>query len=141
MDELAALRYCAEVLAERQKADPARAWLWTIKRKTALHFIRGLERPGIRRHARFWRIRNAVWASLGARREERGPVEPPADAAVLTEQELELIRQTHPLLQDTRSTSRGACLHSHCQWYIEIKEKVGAFAESWQGHRGQPSEQ
>jgi hypothetical protein len=136
MDELAAVKYCVEVLEAREEADPARAWLWGLKRKVALYCLRALDDGGGRRHWRLARRRKALAARLGLRREPAAPPASAREAQPLTEEEKQLIRQTHPLLQDTRARSPHAGLGSHCQWYIEIRRKVGAFAEAWKERHG-----
>jgi hypothetical protein len=139
MDELAALRYCVEVLEAREKADPARAWLWSLKRKVALYCVRALEGAGGRRRTRLSRLRRAVAAGLGFRARPPVPASVQHDTQVLTEEDKQLIRQTHPLLLDARARSPSAGLEGHCHWFIQIRQKVGAFADAWKEHHGQPT--
>ncbi|MBM4041267.1 MAG: hypothetical protein FJ290_22420 [Planctomycetes bacterium] len=141
MDELAALRYCVEVLEARGKADPARAWLWAIKRKVALYCVRALEGGGGRRHTRLARLRRAVAARLGFREKPPASAEGQRQAEPLTDEEKQLTRRTHPLLQDTRSRSLDAGFLSHCKWYADIRQKVAAFADTWKEHHSRPTGQ
>jgi predicted dehydrogenase len=111
LDELAVLRYCSQVLNTRMMAGGARAWQWESKRKLALYFIRILEHSEPKPDVPHSRVR-------------------------LSETEKDLILRSHPLLQETEPTSTSACLHAHCEWYDQIRDKVNRFSEAWKQDHG-----
>ena len=98
MHRLAILRYCREVLAERQNSDRWQGWFWGIRRKVIEYWIAVLER-------------------------ESG--EP---APELSADEKQAVRRSHPLLASRPVTSSAALeldrdwqieLHRRVERYVE----------------------
>jgi hypothetical protein len=98
MHRLAILRYCREVLAERQTSDRWQGWFWGIRRKVIEYWIAVLER------------------------------EPGEPVPELSADEKYVVRRSHPLLASRPVTSAAAReldrdwqieLHHRVERYVE----------------------
>jgi hypothetical protein len=129
MDESGA-RYIVDVLQAREHEGVTRRWLWSAKKKAALYFVRALEQQVSPRRARFGRIRERLSSWLGLSSRSPGPAEIARDSPPLTDEEKDFIFRTHPLLQNAGAVSPRACLQSHRQWHIDIRNRVSEFLGS-----------
>ena len=98
MHRLAILRYCRDVLAERQSSDKWQGWFWGIRRKVIEYWIAVLER------------------------------EPGGPAPELSDEEKHAVRRSHPLLASRPVTTGAALqldrdrqieLHRRVERYVE----------------------
>jgi hypothetical protein len=98
MHRLAILRYCRDVLIERQQSDKWQGWFWGIRRKVIEFWIAVLER------------------------------EPAGQVPELSADEKQAVRRSHPLLASRPVTSAAALkldrdwqieLHRRVERYIE----------------------
>lgn len=139
IDRLAALRFCVCVLDARAREDATLAWLWRIKGDVARHLIRGLETPLRRPAFTFASWTEIVSGIVGRRTSHPHPMPPPSDGAELTEQQKQIIRQTHPLLQISESAYCGTPRRIYGPRGIgtspELKERVDRFVETDRRHR------
>ncbi len=101
MSRLSVLKYCCEVLAQRESTDPNLRWFWTIRRKVANYCRAYVE-------------------------EREGPSgqQPP-----LTSQEKRHIETTHPLLEGREGSSHSAAQPSE-EWIDELRKRVFAYVET-----------
>ena len=134
IDRLAALRFCVCVLDARAREVATFAWLWRIKGDVARHLIRGLETPPRRPT-----FTSASWTEIvswivGRKTSHPNPMPPPSDAAQLTEQQKQIVRQSHPLLQISESAYCGTPRRLSGPHGIgtspELKERVDRFVET-----------
>ncbi len=101
MHQLAVLRFCRDVLAERQTGDKWQGWFWAIRHKVIQFWIARLEREQTR-----------------------------ADCVPeLSPEERRAVRDSHPLLA-ARSISPGAVLKIDTLWQVELQGRVRRFVES-----------
>ncbi len=106
MHSLAVLRYCRDVLTERQQRDPWQGWFWGIRRKVLDYWIARLEHED----------------------SESGIV------AELNADEREAIRRSHPLLA-SRPTASGSAIEIDRSWQIELRDRVQRYLDAVKGHR------
>ena len=88
------LRYCIEILSEREREDPGRAWLWRLKKKVALYQIGLPETPQ------------------------------ECDPRPLTDADRSEIRRNHPLLQNTKIRARKKPDKGDTAWFKRMRERV-----------------
>ncbi|HEY3966116.1 MAG TPA: hypothetical protein VGM05_16265 [Planctomycetaceae bacterium] len=106
MHSLAVLRYCRDVLTERQQRDPWQGWFWGIRRKVLDYWIARLER------------------------EDPGS----ATIADLNVDEREAIRRSHPLLM-SRTNATGSAIEIDRSWQAELRDRVQRYLDAVKGHR------
>ncbi|MBS0264330.1 MAG: hypothetical protein JSS02_20500 [Planctomycetes bacterium] len=100
MHPLAVLRYCREVLSERQRRDSWQGWYWGLRRKIVNYLIAGLERD-----------------LAGDQIPE------------LTVAERDLLRESHPLLS-LRAGPGTEFRGSEPEWLAELRVRVQRYVDS-----------
>lgn len=105
MNPLAVLRYCRDVLSERQEHDPWQGWFWGIRCKVLDYWIARLERE----------------TEAGATTE-------------LTSAEQQEIRSSHPLLM-SRAPSSGIAAERDFHWRTELRARVERYLAAVKAHR------
>jgi hypothetical protein len=101
MHQIAVLRFCRDVLAERQKTDKWQGWFWAIRRKVIEYWIARLER-------------------------DRKPGEVVAE---LSPDEQQAVRKSHPLLA-ARPVMSGSLLKIDMLWQVELQGRVRRYVEA-----------
>ena len=101
MHQIAILRFCRDVLAERQKTDKWQGWFWAIRRKVIEYWIARLERDN----------------------------EPAETVPELTPEEQQAVRRSHPLLA-SRPVMSGSILKIDSLWQVELQGRVRRYVES-----------
>jgi hypothetical protein len=94
MHPLAVLRYCREVLSERNRRDRGHAWIWGMRHKVVVFLVSRLERD--------------VDTS---------------DVRDLTEAEKEIVRKSHPLL-GFRSVADIEPRIREREWLADLRQRV-----------------
>ena len=95
MHPIAVLRFCRDVLKERQSTDKWQGWFWGIRRKVIEYWIARLER-------------------------DQDPAETFPE---LTPEEQQSVRSSHPLLA-ARPVIAGSVLKLDAWWQIELQGRV-----------------
>lgn len=95
MHQIAVLRFCRDVLKERQRTDKWQGWFWGIRRKVIEFWIARLER-------------------------DQDPAEMVPE---LTFEEQQSVRSSHPLLA-ARPVMAGSVLKIDAWWQIELQGRV-----------------
>jgi hypothetical protein len=106
MHTLAVLRFCREVLSERQRQDQWQGWLWGIRRKVIDYWIS--------------RIENETEGS--------------AATPELNAEEQEAIRCSHPLLM-SRPTTSGPPIEIDRSWQADLRDRVHRYLAAVKSHR------
>ena len=101
MHQLAVLRICRDVLAERQKTDKWQGWFWAIRRKVIEYWIARIEH--------------------GRNQEVAVPE--------LSPDERQAIRNSHPLLA-ARPVMSGSVLKIDTLWQVELQGRVRRYVEA-----------
>lgn len=101
MHQIAVLRLCRNVLAERQRCDQWQGWFWGIRLKVVDFWIARLERA-------------------------REPVETVPE---LTPEEQLAVRDSHPLLA-SRAVMSGSVLKIDSLWRVELQGRVRRYIEA-----------
>jgi hypothetical protein len=99
--QIAVLRFCREVLAQRQRTDRWQGWFWAIRRKVIDYWISRLERDN----------------------------DPAESVPELTTEEQQIVRRSHPLLA-ARPVMSGAALKMNSQWQVELQGRVRRYVEA-----------
>jgi len=105
---IASLEYCLQILERNEIEDTRFSWLWKLKRSVAVHCLSVLQRDA--------------------------DSQPPPPAIELTNDEIQHIKQTHPLLQNTRSTPRSTEPHEHEAWFQDLRTRVARYMNSVEDH-------
>jgi len=105
MHQIAVLRYCRDVLAERQKTDPWQGWFWGVRRKVIEYWISRLERDN----------------------------DPAETVPEMTSDEQQAVRRSHPLLA-SRPVVSGSVLKIDSPWQIELHGRVRRYVEALQAN-------
>jgi hypothetical protein len=105
MNTLAVLRYCRDVLTERQRHDQWQGWFWGIRRKVINYWIARLEH-------------------------ESGS----AAATDLSEVERQAIRHSHPLLASRPAVS-GSVMEIDRSWQADLRDRVHRYLDAVKAHR------
>lgn len=106
MHQIAVLRFCREVLNERQSTDKWQGWFWGIRRKVIEYWIARLE------HA-----------------QETAETFPE-----LTPEEQQAVRGSHPLLA-ARPVMSGCVLKIDSLWQVELQGRVRRYVEALETKR------
>jgi hypothetical protein len=93
--QLAVLRFCRDVLSERQRTDKWQGWFWAIRRKVVEYWIARLE------HAQ----------------------DPAETVPELTPEEQQAVRGSHPLLA-ARPVMSNSVLKIDSLWQVELQGRV-----------------
>jgi hypothetical protein len=106
MQRLAVLRYCRDILAERQKSDTWDGWFWGIRRKIIDYWIAILERDSD--------SANSI--------------------AELNLEERQVVRRSHPLLA-SRACSPGGVLQLNRDWQKALELRAQRYVAALKAHR------
>jgi len=101
MHQIAVLRFCRDVLAERQNSDKWQGWFWAIRRKVIEYWIARLEHS------------------------QNQPEVVPA----LSPDEQQIVRNSHPLLA-ARPVMSGSVLKIDTLWQVELQGRVRRYMEA-----------
>lgn len=101
MHQIAVLRYCRDVLKERQKTDSWQGWFWGIRRKIVEYWIARLERDH----------------------------DPAVAVPALIAEEQRAIRNSHPLLA-ARTLMSDSLVKIDSLWQVELDGRVRRYVKA-----------
>jgi hypothetical protein len=140
MHPLAVLKYCREVLTERQRRDQWDGWFWSLRCKVIDFWISRMEREAVAAMTS-----ESTVAGLAATERTdswQADVEPTATAVEfpelavppLTTEEQAAVRRSHPLLTSRVQITRSL-LEIDQAWQAELRARVERYLVAAKAHR------